>query len=1339
MLKEKVVNMPAKLISVMVSILLMVGYLVGGPIFTPAAKAETLNDVGLNAPGRGLGTLPSGMSEDVRDMKLYAYVQKGETITWKFPTVDYGQATVGPDQQSALNLHVYNPSGALVYNDRSRNVIDGNTNRSRKTLQGSNVAPVTGVYVFHFLRPATGYPDKVRANWDVSVSGATGRVWSDHWHLSQERRWEDNTKPSNAFSNLDLYMVNESGAKYKLSYPKYQGVASSIQVDNLGFVNDQCEPLNKSLGAGVSYWDSYYKKRMCDGFSEYHLFTEPIDPTIPAYVENWGDGRSDSKWVNPAWEDTKISFDYNQTSPLSRAGTISLTSNADGPIDVTISGGGKSRVLTFYHPGAGDTETYTWDGKYSDGSAASARQSLSIRAEMNKRSPIYMSRMDVESSAGGIIVENLVGNGTSLLYWDDSDISPVGRTSVTSPIKNLNGVDSKAAGGVHRWNGDDSKPNEVVGGGGGTPGSWGNNSSIVDWTYLNAPAFDALMLSPTQAEGLPIISKTVDENGLFTMTISNPDSVNYVRSGVLYDIAQDIYGNELNPQLTLINPSAGTIDGNQWSYPELGPGVSYTVQAKVDLGQLVDLPDRTIKNYLCGEGYYSGNNTDYCENANFTLGVANTVAEWENPAVYSDVNFAVTGAQLWDNVSIPNEAPYKGGYTYVDLVTQDGSVIWTSSKMDITTVPTVLTTDKVTVSDPGTYTFIERTYAADDTLISQGKVGDPTETVTVSSSESQADLKVDKRALFSGEDIKPGAVVTYEIEVKNVATPQEGIITSAFDISARDVAVTGLGSISISNPTVGTANGSTWNIPRLDAGQSAVATVTATVLSDQDVREVSNAFYLDGLYDGELGTCQVNDGVDADTDMCDLETTKTPAKLAIDKKFINADGSDLTYEIEVANFGGTTATEVKVGDLSPDNSVNDITFANPSKGSIVSGEWMVGELAPDERATVTVTGKQNAEFWVVTNQAFVVSNGSIYTGEYEPNDSVETDTDQGDTVVTPLDKPDVRIDKSEPAQVLDKLEYIVTVQNFGPGKAEEVVVRDIPQSGITDITYSDETKGSASIEAGPVLVWNIGTLDSDESVTIKVTATVDPSADSVVNRAEVDVYGFDKPETCEPNDSVSEDTDRCDISSFTRDVNLKVDKLVDSTNTYAEGAEAVFTIEVKNSGSTFAQNVVVEDMPVAGLTDMSFGTPAVGTVDGLKWTLPYLGPGESQTITVQGISTGYSMENTVTVYGPNDDPVKDGDPNDDVDSDTDRFDRVTKELVSGVSIEKTAANANSDILNIGDMITWNYKVTNTGETPLTDISVTDNRGVIVTCETDSLSVGESVVCAGTGPISRTDG
>ncbi len=72
-----------------------------------------------------------------------------------------------------------------------------------------------------------------------------------------------------------------------------------------------------------------------------------------------------------------------------------------------------------------------------------------------------------------------------------------------------------------------------------------------------------------------------------------------------------------------------------------------------------------------------------------------------------------------------------------------------------------------------------------------------------------------------------------------------------------------------------------------------------------------------------------------------------------------------------------------------------------------------------------------------------------------------------------------------------------------------------------------------------------------------------------------------------------------------------------------------------------------------------------------------------------------------------------------------------------IDIEKRTNGLDADnepgvVLEVGESITWEYVVTNTGTAPLKDITVTDDQGVEVTCPKTELEPGESMTCSGDG-------
>jgi hypothetical protein len=78
-----------------------------------------------------------------------------------------------------------------------------------------------------------------------------------------------------------------------------------------------------------------------------------------------------------------------------------------------------------------------------------------------------------------------------------------------------------------------------------------------------------------------------------------------------------------------------------------------------------------------------------------------------------------------------------------------------------------------------------------------------------------------------------------------------------------------------------------------------------------------------------------------------------------------------------------------------------------------------------------------------------------------------------------------------------------------------------------------------------------------------------------------------------------------------------------------------------------------------------------------------------------------------------------------------------KGLSAGIKIKKYTNTHDADTppgpsIAEHSKVTWTYVVTNTGEIPLANVGVTDNRGVSVSCPKTSLAAGESMTCTAYG-------
>ncbi|HET9225765.1 MAG TPA: hypothetical protein VFR31_03800, partial [Thermoanaerobaculia bacterium] len=122
-----------------------------------------------------------------------------------------------------------------------------------------------------------------------------------------------------------------------------------------------------------------------------------------------------------------------------------------------------------------------------------------------------------------------------------------------------------------------------------------------------------------------------------------------------------------------------------------------------------------------------------------------------------------------------------------------------------------------------------------------------------------------------------------------------------------------------------------------------------------------------------------------------------------------------------------------------------------------------------------------------------------------------------------------------------------------------------------------------------------------------------------------------------------------------------------------------------------------------------------------------LQPGEAMTCTGNGTAQAGQYKNVGAVTGnpPCGDPVSDDDPSHYF---GDSGDLTIIKKTNG----EDANTAPGPEIPVGSTVTWTYIVTNTGNTAVSNIKVTDDKGVAVSCPKTSLQPGESMTCTGSG-------
>src|SRR5262249_32603181 len=155
------------------------------------------------------------------------------------------------------------------------------------------------------------------------------------------------------------------------------------------------------------------------------------------------------------------------------------------------------------------------------------------------------------------------------------------------------------------------------------------------------------------------------------------------------------------------------------------------------------------------------------------------------------------------------------------------------------------------------------------------------------------------------------------------------------------------------------------------------------------------------------------------------------------------------------------------------------------------------------------------------------------------------------------------------------------------------------------------------------------------------------------------------------------------------------------------GSPVTWSYLVTNTGNVPLNSIAVSDDVLGAIT-------CPGTS---------LAPGESMTCTATGTAAAGQYENngTVTAVPTSGGTVTDTDPSHYFGS------------AAGIDIEKDTNGESAELapgpfIPVGGPVTWTYVVTNTGNSPLANVVVTDDQIGTITCPATTLAVGASMTC-----------
>jgi len=359
----------------------------------------------------------------------------------------------------------------------------------------------------------------------------------------------------------------------------------------------------------------------------------------------------------------------------------------------------------------------------------------------------------------------------------------------------------------------------------------------------------------------------------------------------------------------------------------------------------------------------------------------------------------------------------------------------------------------------------------------------------------------------------------------------------------------------------------------------------------------------------------------------------------------------------------------------------------------------------DPDATLDSAWKVEA-FWIFE----IKKDNELKTkcGEPIPIEKTVMDTDPSHYIGVP-GAPAVDIEKHTNGEDADSPKG--PTFSVGAGVHWEYIVTNMGDVDLVNLTITDDQEGNGTVPFPP---WNwtgvIGTIDflaPGDSVTLTWPGTAVEGQYAnwgcVVGYSRTDVEVTD----CDPSHYFAEVPGEpgVDIEKHTNghDADLPPGP------TLQAGDTVTWEYIVTNTGSVDLYDLVVDD-----------------DKEGYIGTIPFLAPGDSETLVHLGIAVPGQYENEGCVVGKTEqgEEVEDCDPS--------HYDPPVYEEPA-IDIEKATNGHDADDptgprIPVGDTVEWTYVITNTGDEPLWGIYVYDEREGRVDCPERYLAVGDSMTC-----------
>lgn len=477
-----------------------------------------------------------------------------------------------------------------------------------------------------------------------------------------------------------------------------------------------------------------------------------------------------------------------------------------------------------------------------------------------------------------------------------------------------------------------------------------------------------------------------------------------------------------------------------------------------------------------------------------------------------------------------------------------------------------------------------------------------------------------------------------------LAIKNTGVSTA--DMKATIANTPGMEGAKIVNTNKGTAKNKTWGIEKLQPGGEATATIT--MLAPAGMNRVEGSLNVTGGAQATIISFKV-----------DLTLPPKVPKVDVATRWLRKDGTKDVWQVKVTNPGPEEATDIRVqtGARNPE-------WGTPTVGEIRGNEWLLNRLGAGESGTVEfkTIGQDTVTVWAAGGDRPAPPDGC----------GLEAACSAG-TIPDPT-----------PAGVVVSKKYVDTTSS---GDVWQIAVKNTGNKPVKDIqvvdTIPDASWGAPTVGTIDGGMWQINLLPAGGEATVQVTTS---GADS--NQAYAQSRTGRDPQDC---------TKACAKTARPKPDNKGIPAGVKVSKTWQSKDKTggdVWTVTVTNTNTIPASGIKVRDS-VKGATFAP--TPRIGKIVDGAWVIDLLPAGQIVTnlVTTRGTDSNLAYVET-----------SDGRPGIvDAQSCTDE----------GCAVASTPAGTIPDTVKVTKTFTktqdgvdvWAVTVTNTGNKPVTGVTVVD--------------------------------